>query len=192
MLYDLVLKNRSCRRYDQSKKVSAGQLTALVELARLTASAGNRQPLKYVLSANPEENQKINGCLTWAAYFQGWVSPPEGERPGGFIIILRDTELSGGAANDVGIAAQTMMLGAAEMGMAGCMLGAVDRKKLSEVLHLDARYAIELVLAIGYPKETIILEHVAGDGDIKYYRDSEGAHHVPKRALSDLIVMIKE
>ena len=102
--------------------------------------------------------------------------------------MLTDTEISKEASMDVGIMAQSMLLGAVERGLGGCMLGAVDRDDLRKTLAIPDKFAISLVVALGKPAEKVVLEKVGADGDIKYYRDAQDVHHVPKRALDDIIV----
>jgi hypothetical protein len=72
--------------------------------------------------------------------------------------------------------------------LGGCIIGSVQRERLREALEIPSRYEILLVIALGKPKETVIIEAVGADGDIKYWRDEEGRHHVPKRALDEIIV----
>lgn len=188
MLADLIRQNRSYRRFYQDMPVSLETLRELVELARLSASAGNRQPLKYILSCGPETNTRIFPHTRWAGYLKDWGGPAEGERPAAYVVILGDTEISKDFGCDHGIAAQSIMLGAVERGLGGCMIGALDRDGLRQALAIPERYDILLVLALGKPRETVVIEDVGPDGDIKYYRDAEGVHHVPKRPLDDLIL----
>lgn len=188
MLADLIRKNRSIRRFYQDVPVSLETLRELVDLARLSASAGNRQPLKYILSCSIETNARIFPHTRWAGYLKDWGGPAEGERPVAYIVILGDTEISNDFGCDHGIAAQSIMLGAVERGLGGCIIGALDRDGLRQALSIPERYEILLVLALGKPRETVVIEDVGPDGDIKYYRDAEGVHHVPKRALNELIV----
>lgn len=186
MLADLIRKNRSTRRFYQDAPVRIETLRALVDLARLSASAANQQPLKYILSCSVETNARIFPHTRWASYLKDWGGPIEGERPAAYIVILGDTEVS--KDFDHGIAAQSIMLGAVERGPGGCMIGALDRDGLRQALAIPARYEIPLVLALGKPKETVVIEEVGPDGDIKYYCDANGVHHVPKRALDELIL----
>ena len=188
MLEELIRKNRSYRRFHQDFPIPLETLRALVNLARLSASGANMQPLKYVLSSDPETNARIFPHTRWAGYLKDWPGPDEGERPVAYIIILNDTEIRKDAGCDHGIAAQAMMLGAVERGLGGCILGALDREGLRETLEIPEQYEILLVLALGKPKEDVVIEEVGPEGDIKYYRDEEGVHHVPKRALWDLLV----
>jgi nitroreductase len=188
MLANSVRENRSYRRFRQDMSVDVGTLTYLVNLARLSASAANRQPLKYILSCDPEMNARIFPCTRWAGYLKDWKGPAEGERPAAYIVVLGDTDISKDFGCDHGIAAQSIMLGAVERGLGGCMLGALDRDGLRQVLQIPERYEILLVLALGKPKEQVVIEDVGPNGDIKYWRDSEGVHHVPKRTLEEVIL----
>lgn len=188
MLADLIRKNRSYRRFDELEAISLDTLKELLDLVRLSASGANIQPLKYILSCEPETNGKIFPNLMWAGYLKDWPGPSEGERPSAYIVILGDTELRKGAHVDYGIAAQSILLGAVEKGLGGCMIGSIKRDELRAALEIPERYEILLVLAIGKPAETVILEDTGPNGDIKYYRDEQGRHHVPKRPLGEIIV----
>jgi len=185
---DLVRNNRSCRRFHQNHRIEVKTLKSLVNLARLSASGANLQPLKYILACNSEINERIFSCLAWAAYLKDWNGPEEGERPSAYIVILGDTEISKTFGCDHGIAAQSILLGARANGLAGCMIGSVKRKKLQEILEIKSRFEILLVIAIGEPKEKARLEAVGPDGNIKYWHDNDKIHHVPKRNLNELII----
>jgi nitroreductase len=189
-LKELVLAARSCRRFHQGRAVPLQDLQDLVDMARLTPSAANLQPLKYVLSASPEINAAIFPCLGWAAYLKDWPGPEEGERPAAYIVLLGDTAISDNVEWDHGIAAQTIQLGATEKGLGACMLGSLNRNKLRQILDLPEGLDILLVLALGVPAETRTLEPVGTDGSIKYYRDETEVHHVPKRSLAEVLVAV--
>lgn len=188
MLKDLVLMNRSYRRFHQEVAIERETLRELVDLARLSASALNLQPLKYILSCDPQTNAKIFPHLGWAGYLKDWPGPSEGERPSAYIIILGDTDISRSFGCDHGIAAQSILLGATEIGLGGCMIATVNRQELSKAIGIPPRYEILLVIALGKPKEKVVIEPVGIDGNIKYWRDSRGVHHVPKRALDEIII----
>jgi nitroreductase len=188
MIRDLVLKNRSYRRFHQDVSVSIVTLRELVDLARQSASGANKQPLKYVLSCDPQMNSLIFANLAWAGYIKDWPGPEEGERPAAYIIILGDKTISQSFGCDHGIAAQSILLGATEMGLGGCMIGSIRKAKLRQAMAIPADYEILLVIALGKPKETVVLEAVGSGGNIKYWRDEQGIHHVPKRSLREIIV----
>ncbi len=185
---ELVRSNRSCRRFDNTHKIDSQTLEALVDLARHCASAGNKQPLKYILSTNEQKNAEIFSCLGWAAYLTDWKGPEKKEQPTGYIVVMGDKSVADKFWCDHGIAAQTILLGARDQGLAGCMFGAINIKKLASFLNIQEHLEIKLVIALGKPVETIEIDAVGKEGNIKYFRDENQVHHVPKRKLSDLIV----
>lgn len=188
MLKDLILKNRSFRRFHQDSPVALETLKELVDLARYSASGANRQPLKYILVCDPEINAKVFPQLAWAGFLTDWGGPAEGERPAAYIIILNDKTIAAVPGTDHGIAAQTMMLGATEQGLGSCMVGSIQRDELREVLDIPEQYDIALVLALGTPSETVVAEDVGPDGSVRYYRDDRDVHRVPKRTLEELVI----
>lgn len=188
MLKDLVRRTRSFRRFYQDRAVSRETLLDLVDTARLTASAANLQPLKYILSHEPERNAAIFSCLAWAGYLKDWPGPAEGERPAAYLVVLGDREITPNFGCDHGIAAQTILLAAREKGLGGCLVGSIQRDTLRRFLNIPDRFEILLVIALGVPKEEVVLEEVGPEGDIRYWRDERGVHHVPKRRLEDLVV----
>jgi nitroreductase len=188
MIQELILRNRSYRRFDPGVSVAENTLFQLVDLARLSPSGANRQPLKYYLSTKPEINEQIFPFLAWAAYLKDWPGPGEGEKPAAYIVILGDKRISSAFGCDHGIAAQSILLGAVEKGLGGCMIASIDRKGLQKTLNLPEYLEILLAIALGKPLEKVILETVDAAGDIKYWRDDQQQHHVPKRPLKDLII----
>ncbi len=187
-LKELVRKNRSYRRFHQDVPVPLETLKELVDLGRLSASGGNTQPLKYFLSYTSETNAKIFPLLGWARQLGNWPGPSEGERPAAYIIVLCDTEIAKVPASDHAIAAQSILLGATEKGLGGCMLGSVQREKCRAALGIPERFDVSLVIALGKPKEVVVVEPLPASGDTKYWRDEKQVHHVPKRSLEDIIV----
>lgn len=188
MIEELITQNRSVRRFYESEAVPRETLKWLVNLGRLSASAANLQPLKYLLVDDPVRRGAVFPCLAWAGYLKDWPGPPEGERPTAYILILGDREIAANFGCDHGIAAQSILLGARQKGLGGCMIGSVNREQLREVLNLPTRFDILLVIALGKPKEEVILEEVGPDGNVKYWRDESGVHYVPKRRLEDIIL----
>ena len=187
MFKELVSSSRSYRRFDQNSLMSMSDLEDLVALARLCPSAGNKQPLRFVLSTNPQDNARIFSCLKWAAYLTDWDGPKEGERPSAYIVMVNTAKDWDFAKYDQGIMAQTMMLGAVEKGLGGCIIASIERKKLALELGLED-YEISLVLALGKPVEDVRIVDLPEDGAIKYYRDDKQVHYVPKRSVEELIL----
>lgn len=189
MLKDLVLKNRSYRRFDETIKITTEELIDIASLGRIVPSTANSQAIKFMLINSPEENAIIFNTLGWAGKLTDWSGPIEGERPTAYIILLCDLALGKNKLIDNGIIAQTLLLGAVEKGYGGCMLGNIKRQDLAHALSIDPnQYTIDLVIALGKPKEEVILEDITPEHGIDYYRDSENKHHVPKRPLDELII----
>jgi len=187
MIRNFILKNRSYRRFYRDP-IKKGTLEDLVDLARLSPSGGNFQPLKYILSCTEARNSVIFPHLKWAGYLKDWPGPSQNERPKAYIIILGDTGIIKSFGCDHGIAAQSILLGAAEKGLGGCIIGSIDREGLRKSIDIPRKYEILLVIALGRPKERVEIEVKKPNGSVKYWRDSKGVHHVPKRRLRDVIV----
>ncbi len=187
MLKDIIKKNRSYRRFYEDKSITKEALISLVDLARLSPSGRNLQPLKYFLSYDEKTNGIIFSNVAWAGYLKDWDGPIVGERPSAYIIQLGDTNLTNNFGHDPGIACQSILLGAVEMDLGGCIIGSIKKAELHSLLKLPDHLEIVLIIALGYPKEKVVIEKLSSD-DIKYWRDENRVHHVPKRNLEDLII----
>lgn len=185
---ELVLKNRSYRRFDQAHRIDRETLVELVDLARHSASGNNQQPLKFFLSADSDTNTVIFPHTRWAGSLKDWDGPADGERPAAYIVILGDKDISDAFGVNHGIAAQSILLGATEKGLGGCMIGSVQRVVLHRELGLAENLHILLVIALGKPNETVVIDPLEADGSTTYWRDAHSVHHVPKRSLDELIV----
>lgn len=184
---EIVKKNRSYRVFYEEKKISSDILMELVDNARLIPSVLNLQPLKYYI-VDYDKRNLVFPHLKWAGYLTDWDGPEEGERPAAYIIILADKNIFANVKYDHGIAAQTILLGAVSKDMGGCIIGNINRESLTQALEIPDNFTIELVIALGFPKEKIVLKEINSGDDMKYYRDSEGTHYVPKRKLADIII----
>jgi nitroreductase len=142
-----------------------------------------------VIYSTPEECEKIFPYLAWAGYLTEWSGPEKGERPSAYIMILGDRTITEVFGIDHGIAAQCIMLGATETGLGGCMISSVKREELREDFALSDNYEILLIIALGKPTEKVIIDEIIAD-DVKYWRDSNNTHHVPKRSLKDIIIKL--
>jgi nitroreductase len=190
MLYELINKNRSYRRFYEDEKIDIQTLKSLIDLARLSPASKNLQPLKYIISNSKETNSKIFPALAWAGYLQDWNGAAEGERPSAYIIVVVDKNITQTKLErDEGIVAQTILLGAVEKGFGGCIIAAVKRQELAEIMNIPQQYEIALVIALGKPKEEVVITDVKNN-DIKYFRDANAVHYVPKRSLDDIILKI--
>ncbi len=187
MIRELIFKNRSYRRFFQEELIDYKDLIRWVDLARNSPSGRNLQPLKYKLIVDQDEAKEIFSHLQWAGYLKDWDGPMEGERPSAYIAMFLDKEISSVPHADHGIAMQAILLGATEDGYGGCIIASVDRKKLMDRWSLSENLELLCIIALGKPKENVVLVD-AQDGEIHYYRDSKGNHHVPKRSLEDIIL----
>lgn len=182
-------KSRSHRQFDGSVILSRETLLDLVETARFCSSGGNLQPLRYVLCDTEEKREKIFPLTNWARLLKDFPGPGKRERPGGYLVICTDKTMGEpqSFSTDVGIAAQTIMFAAVEKGLGGCMIASFNRQKFSELFSLPDTLAPVLVLALGKPADTVLLEDLEVGKNTDYYRDAQG-HHVPKRRLEDIVL----
>lgn len=190
MLKDLIIKSRSYRRFDNTYKITTNELTDLIELARLCPSARNEQPLRYILINEPLVCEQVFPSLAWAGYLQYWRGPLPEERPSAYIIMLKDNLVNQNHYCDDGIALQTIMLGATEKGLGGCIIGAFNKIGITRLFNLPQHLVPLYVLALGKPVENVVIEDF--NGDVRYWRDKKEVHHVPKRMLDELILGVNQ
>ena len=186
MIKELLLKNRSYRRFYQKERISEANLFSLVELTRYCASGKNAQTLKYIIVRDEEKCEDVFKTLAWAGYLTDWAGPKEGEKPSAYIIQINDEKLGKNFFCDDGIAAQSILLGAVELGLGGCILRAFT-KDLYSIINVPVEMNIVQVIALGKPNESVVIEDMK-EGNIKYWRDENGVHHVPKRSLEELVL----
>lgn len=186
MIRDLITRNRSFRRFNSEVRLEEEQIRKWIDLARLSASGRNNQPLKYRIVTQPDLCDKIFPFLGWAGYLENWKGPAEGERPVAYVVVIKDLSISENHYCDDGIAMQSILLGAVEDGFGGCIIGSVNKRKVAKLLHLDDKLEILWLVALGKPAEEVVLE--TADKDIKYWRDEKDVHHVPKRPLDEIIL----
>jgi len=187
-LKELVRLNRSYRRFYEDIKISRHILEELVDLARYAPSGKNLQHFKYHLAYSENLCDEIFECTSWAALIKNWNGPVKGERPVAYITVLLDTQISLNLWHDQGFAAQNILLGAVEKGFGGCVIAALNKNKLQQILKLPQNLEIVFTIAIGKPKETIILDELEAGNSSNYWRDTNEIHHVPKRKLKDIII----
>ena len=191
-MQDIIKACRSYRRFNQHDRIERKTLTAWVDTARLVASSGNAQPLRYAIVNEARACERVFSCCAWARALPDWDGPAEGERPSAYIVICRDSERTLAdtfTAWDEGIAAQTIMLQAVQAGFGGCIIASIKKRSLTEALGIDGnRFQPDMVLALGKPAEDVRIVDVPAGGATEYWRDAEGMHYVPKRALSDVLL----
>jgi len=185
-LRDLLIKNRSYRRFFQNEKIDLKDLREIVENIRFSASAANIQPIKFIIVNEKTKKEEIFPHLKWAGYLKDWNGPEEGERPPAYIIMIGNRKMSPYIDWDYGIALQTILMSAVDKGWGGCAILAFDKDKVRQVLEVPEEFEMGLVIALGKPKEKVVIDDVR-DGDIKYWRGKDQTHHVPKKSLNELI-----
>lgn len=189
MIKDLVMNCRSYRRFYEHVRIPYEDLKDMVDTARMTASASNAQPLRYKIILDPDECARVFPTIGWAGALKDWDGPEPGERPSAYIAVICDHSINKNAQWDEGIASQTIMLSAAEKGYGGCVLASVKRARLMDILGVDQnKYTLSLLLALGKPREKVVLVPVGEDGSTTYYRDEHQVHYVPKRRLEDILL----
>jgi nitroreductase len=184
-LYDIIISRRTIRQF-KPVPVPRSILEKLVDAARLAPSAGNLQPLEFVVVDDTETRQRIFPCLRWAGYIAPGGNPNPGHEPMAYIISLVNLSVrEKGYENDVGAAVENMILAAWEEGLGSCWLISVDRDKVAAILEIPGGYKVDCVLALGYPAEKPVLEELRDS--VKYWKDEKGILHVPKRGLKNII-----
>ena len=186
-LVNLLLEDRSVRRFDESKPIPEEILEKLVALIRLCASGRNLQPLRYRIVTQEEERSAVFPALKWAGYLSDWDGPEKGERPTAYLIQCLDEGLTQNLLCDDGIQLQALTLGATSLGLRGCIIKSFNMAIIREQLNLPEKVKPLYVLALGYPVEKVVIDDMKDD-DVKYWRDAEGVHHVPKRRAEELII----
>ena len=185
-LDSLLLKNRSCRGYDHSVRVGEDVLRKIVAVNTKIPSARNQQVLRYRLVTADDEVSAVNGSIRLGGALPELHLPFKGTEPLSFIIVCSSIEAEKYVYVDLGISLQSMLLKAVEIGLNGIIICAFDGKAIADALHLDS---VPLaVLAIGKSAERFRLVEMPADGSVKYYRDSDGVHCVPKRSLEEILL----
>jgi len=189
MIKGFIEKNRSYRKYHEEVEVTQETLKELVNLARLSGCGMNMQSLRYMLITVKSEREKVYPYIKWAAFLKDWGGPKEGQRPSAFILLLIDTgKNSFVVQTDMGIACQSILLGAVEKGLGGCIIGALEKDKLRDAFSIREDLELQYVIAIGKPDQNIIIDEIESGQDTKYWVDNDGNHHVPKIRLEDIII----
>lgn len=186
----LVQQARTCRRFDESPALPAQDMAWLVDCARVSPCARNAQVLRFVSVSTSALCAELFPYTRWAGLLKGAGTPPEGQRPTGYIGILWPQDCNALVHIDAGIAAQSMQLAAKSRGWGCCMHASFDRTHCPRIMQVPQGMEIGLILAFGQCNEICTLEPMPADGSFDYWRDAAQGHHVPKRALGDILVQL--
>ncbi len=184
-LKELIQKSRCTRRF-KHKEISIKELEELVDLARVTSSAKNMQPLKYILVTKKEFIKQLSQTALWATHLTNWTQSKD-EKPNAYIIMLNDKTIDGFAMFDAGVSFEAISLGAKAKELSVCALASINKEVCKEIFNLPEHLEVLIGIAIGEAKEKIKIVKVENN-NTNYYRDEEDTHCVPKRDLEDLII----
>lgn len=185
---EIIYKRRTIRRFKQDE-VPVEILRNLIDLARVAPMGNNIQSLEYIIIVDAEIRKQIFSATRWAgALPENERVPEEGRRPTAYIIVLIDTSIKENPGAEIGAAVQNILLGATNIGLATCWMGAIDRPKINEILKLAEKYEISHLVSLGYPDEESVMEPFKDS--MKYWKDEDGKMHIPKKSLDNIILKI--
>lgn len=190
-LKELISKARTCRRFKGTHRLSSEFLAELVDHARLSASARNKQVLRFATVSDPETCEALNALVVMGGALTPEQRANDQQHPGGFIVIAGPKNMDDFALMDVGIAAQSINLAACEAELACCIIGAVKKNEATALIGLPEDLQICLVIAVGEPDEVRHIVARRNDGGLSYYRDENDEHCVPKISLDEAIIIKK-
>lgn len=192
IIKSLLAADRSIRRFKGNSEIGYTIAANLVGLVRFCSSGRNAQPLKYAVITDHSEREKLFPALKWAGYYENWDGPDPDERPTAYLVQFLDTEITQNCLCDDGLQLQAITLGAAALGIGGCIIKSFNAETVRNVCGVDSdsRFKPLYVLALGYPKEEVLIVDMPSgtEADYKYYRDEEDRQIVPKRPVHDLII----
>ena len=177
---------RSYRRFAQ-KPVPQDVVDDMVEALRLSSSGANRQAVKLVVVQSPEMVAKVQPLVKWAAYLppeQG--TPKADELPVMYLAVVQDTSISGDLNTDTGIAMANITMAAWDKGVGSCIMGAINKPAISELLDIALPDKLAFMIALGYPTHTAKVVPMTEETGVKYYLDADRNYCVPKRSEAEL------
>ena len=181
----LLLKNRSYRGYDKQRVVSLEALKSIVGVNNKIPSARNQQVLRFKLVTRDSGADVVLANIKLGGALPKLHLPLQGTEPEAFIIVCSTIAENKLVDIDAGIAVQSMLLKAVELGYNGIIIGAFNKERITEAFQLP--YEPLLILAIGKGSESIRLTEIGENDDHRYYRQ-DGTHYVPKVKIEDLLL----
>ena len=177
---------RTYRRFEQ-KAVPQNVVEDIVEAVRLSSCGANRQAVRLVVIQNPETVAKVQPLVKWAAYLppeQG--TPKADELPTLYVAVLQDTSIPGDLNTDTGIALANMTMAAWDSGIGSCIMGAINRPALTELLDIKEPEKLAFMVAFGYPTHKSYVVPLTEETGVKYYLDENRDYCVPKRSKEEI------
>ncbi len=185
-LKNLIQESRTTRRFKKDSSVDIKDLKEILDLARITSSAKNMQPIKYILVTDKNSVLQLAQTATWAAHLKDW-NQREDERPSAFILMLNDQMIDGFPMFDAGASFTAISLAAKSKGLATCPMASIDKELCKKLFVIPDCYDLMIGIAVGVGSENIKLIDTE-DFDTNYYRLEDETHCVPKRSLKQIIV----
>lgn len=186
-LSNLIKTRRTTRVFNQTK-VNINDLKEVLELARLAPSGGNLQPVKFAIITDETLRKKAFPFIKYAGYLKDW-DPDFSQSPKAFIALLCNDNLKGKCECDLGISLMTISLLLEEKGLKSCILGAINRQELSKVFEIDSSLYIAYLIGVGYSDS--IGNFFDDSNNVKYIKNADDGFSVPKKPLSDILILEK-
>lgn len=183
---DTLVSRRTYRRFAQ-KAVPQDVVDDIVEAVRLSSCGANRQAVRLVVVNKPEAVAKVQPLVKWAAYLppeQG--TPKADELPTLYVAVVQDTSIPGDLATDTGIALANMTLAAWDKGVGSCIMGAINKPALTELLGIEEPQKLAFMVAFGYPAHKAHIVPLTAETGVKYYLDENRDYCVPKRSKEEI------
>lgn len=185
-IMEALAARRTYRRFAQ-KAVPQDVVEDIIEAVRLSSCGANRQAVRLVIVDKPADVARVQPLVKWAAYLppeQG--TPKADELPTLYVAVVQDTTIPGDLATDTGIALANMTLAAWDKGVGSCIMGAIDRPRLTELLGLPETMKLHTMVAFGYPTHSARIVPMTEQTGVKYYLDENRDYCVPKRSAAEI------
>lgn len=183
---ETLASRRTYRRFAQTP-VPQDVVDDMIEAVRLSSCGANRQAVRLVIVNKPDDVARVQPLVKWAAYLppeQG--TPKADEQPTLFVAVVLDTSISGDLATDAGIALANLTLAAWDKGVGSCIMGSINRPKLTQMLGLSETEKLHVMVALGYPTHAARAVPMTEQTGVKYYLDENRDYCVPKRSKEEI------
>ena len=150
------LAARRTYRRFAQKAVPQDVVEDIIEALRLSSCGANRQAVRLVIVSKPEDVARVQPLVP------------------------------GDLATDTGIALANMTLAAWDKGVGSCIMGAINKPALSEMLGIAEPEKLAFMIAFGYPTHEAHIVPLTAETGVKYYLDASRDYCVPKRSEEEL------
>lgn len=181
-----LLSRRTYRRFEQ-KSVPQDVVEDLIDAVRLSSCGANRQAVRLIVVQSPEMAAKVHPLVKWAAYLPPEQGTPKAEElPTLYAAVVQDTSIPGDLNTDTGIALANMTLAAWDKGVGSCIMGAINKPALTELLGIEEPQKLAFMVAFGYPTHKARIVPLTEETGVKYYLDENRDYCVPKRSREEI------